>query len=99
VYPKEDHQRKDLRNKTSPLIHRSLGDEVEETRVMMTENSTQRSRNPSVPVGSAFLPKTREVSWEVHVPLWNVSSGLAAFPPFQSERASKEALGFASSPL
>jgi hypothetical protein len=50
------------------------------------------------PVG-AIIPKAREESWECLFPLWNVRSGLAAFPPFQSQRACKEALGFASSPL
>ena len=45
------------------------------------------------------IPKTPLGSWEFHVPLCHEREGLAAFPPFQSERASKEALGFASWPL
>jgi hypothetical protein len=55
VYPKKGYRRKCLRNKTSPLLHRSLVDEVEETTVMMTENSTTAHDAVHGAVHDAFM--------------------------------------------
>ncbi len=81
VYPKKDYQRKDLRNKTSPLIHRSLGDEVEETRVMMTENST-----PLSPICSLFLAPSGKLSQKLQDLLTEDEQAQRSTPPMIQHR-------------